>query len=379
MRIVHLSDIHLSEENYQDFINDYKDALISSLREYNTGIKIDVIVITGDLVDRGGHSLYNIYGFEDKVKYPNPFMIFKEIFLEPIINALGFNKNNILFVPGNHDIDETTILLKEESDILKNLNENNINTYLKENEENLKHSKRLLNFKAFEHDFHKHNDNYCFSNNQSTFIYNEKNIGFILVNDSWRCKSPQLKIEEDSKFYFGIQQLYDGLNYIKTNNTSVNIVLMHHPFSCFKEIQKDLKGFFNRKNVDILLFGHNHEDDSEFVSNGSYYLLQGKASLLKPSEKETDYRPGYQILDLDLNFRKIHKIIYMVYNDKPNSKKFIIDTTAIHNGEDKTGYNLSNLKEKDISYIPDIETIGADDLPKISNKLILPSILELKS
>ena len=92
MRIVHLSDIHLSKNNFEEFNNTYRDALISDLLLFNNLKKIDVIVITGDLVDKGGHSLYEIDGYEDRSIYPNPYYIFEEIFISPIINTLGILK-----------------------------------------------------------------------------------------------------------------------------------------------------------------------------------------------------------------------------------------------------------------------------------------------
>jgi len=129
MRIVHLSDIHLSKSNFDEFKNTYCEALIRDLISFDKEKKIDIIVITGDLVDRGGHSLYSIDGFEDKSIYSNPYSIFEKIFINPIISALGFSKENFLFVPGNHDIDEREILIKEEYDLKKILSIDNIDNH----------------------------------------------------------------------------------------------------------------------------------------------------------------------------------------------------------------------------------------------------------
>lgn len=51
MRIIHLSDIHLSYDNIEDFRNYYKEAFIKELESINAQKNIDLIIISGDLVD----------------------------------------------------------------------------------------------------------------------------------------------------------------------------------------------------------------------------------------------------------------------------------------------------------------------------------------
>ena len=356
MRIVHLSDIHLSKENYLEFDNYYRDALIKDLQEYNSSLKIDVIVITGDLVDRGGHSLYEIEGYSDKEKYPNPYFIFEEIFIKPIIEELNFDKSNFIFIPGNHDVDETTILLKEEYELLKNINNENVTQYLKENKENLRHSKRIKNFKEFEKKFHNDNfDKYLATNNESTFVYDyNKNfkIGFLLINDSWRCRSIKFYKEDDNtKLFFGKQQLYDGIKVLKNKNTHINIALFHHSKANFEE-KDEIEGFLIRERIDFMLYGHYHADKTQIFhsSINECHTFRGKASLLNPKEKENEYKPGYQIMDLNLEANKIVKIHYRVFNSKAHSREFIADTFVVKNGVDENerngnnGYEFSRLR-----------------------------------
>jgi len=353
MRIVHLSDIHLSNDNYLEFKNNFRDALIADLVNYNNHIKIDVIVITGDLVDKGGDSLYEIKGFEDKSKYKSPYYIFEEIFIQPIINALNFSKDNFLFIPGNHDVNENNIFLREEYKLYNELTLENCEKYLKDNL-TYKYSERIKEFKEFERYFHEKNNKYFFTENESTYTYefNNKKIGFLLINDSWRCRSIKFK-DEDDKIYFGKQQLYDGYEKLKRNETKINIVLFHHPPSSFYE-ENEIIGFLNRKeDVDVLLFGHYHSSQSYnyITHSGGCFYLRSKASFLKPDEKDLDYIPGYQIIDIDVDFYKIIKIEHKRYNNKPDSKAFIFDNTIGDIGIDKnkfsgnTGYSFSKRIE----------------------------------
>ena len=344
MRLVHLSDIHLSKDNYTEFQNNYKDALLKDLAIYHNSIPIDLIIITGDLVDKGGHSLFEISEFKD---YKSPYDIFEKVFINPISEQLGIDKHKFLFIPGNHDIDEKEILLVDEKELVNNINNKNINDYLLENK-SFKHSNRIRKFKEFEEKYHSENSNYSYTSNQSTYVYEYKNsckIGFILVNDSWRCKSIKLSIEEDEKHYFGVKQLYDGLEYLNQSNTQLNICLLHHTLDDYKE-SLEVEGILNRKNIELFLYGHFHNTKTNilYTPNGNCKGFRARAAFFKPEEINSDYHSGYQILDFDLTSNyKITAVHYRKYNNKEDSKSFISDNeTAPMNGIDKNNSN-SNM------------------------------------
>jgi predicted MPP superfamily phosphohydrolase len=344
MRIVHLSDIHLSKENYTEFQNNYKDALIKDLKSYHSSIPIDLIVITGDLVDRGGHSLFEIPEFTDK-GYISPYDIFNEVFIVPILEKLGITKDRFLFIPGNHDINEKEILLYEECEMLKNITNDNIKEYLQKNK-TFTYSHRIRKFKEFEEKYHQDTDSYIFTNNQSTYIYKGKEdvkVGFLLVNDSWRCKSAKIN-KEDGTHYFGIQQLHDGLEILEKEGTELNICLLHHYVDNFKEAA-EVKGFFERKHIELLLYGHYHNPETNifYTPYGTCKGFRGRATLLNPNEKNSTFQPGYQIMDIDLRNFKLNEIHYRKYNNRPEAKLFVADVDiAPENGIDKNKLNNGN-------------------------------------
>lgn len=311
MRIVHLSDIHLSAGNKYAYENYFKDALIQDLLNYHNQVKIDIIAITGDLVDRGGHSLLS----SDSAV--SPFHIFQDVVITPIMENLQLRPEQIIFVPGNHDIDETNIKLVDEKNIILNLNEQNIIEYLNQNEINFEHSERIKGFKEFEKEFHAYTPNYTYSENQSTYFYTTPDglkVGFILLNDSWRCKSIQLNLdaEKDNKHYVGTSQLFQSLNLLKSQNTNINICLMHHDFDDLKD-GEELKRIIENKDVELVLNGHYHNADTGELTtpNGRYLGLRCGASLNKPNETHIDYVPGYQIVDISNEVVKaIHHRMY---------------------------------------------------------------------
>ncbi|RYE47284.1 MAG: metallophosphoesterase, partial [Sphingobacteriales bacterium] len=99
MRIVQLSDIHLSSANITDLRNYFLTALVADLKVFHSETHIDVILFTGDLVDKGGESLV------DKTK-KNPdscYQAFISEVINPIKSALQLENDQLLAVPGNHD------------------------------------------------------------------------------------------------------------------------------------------------------------------------------------------------------------------------------------------------------------------------------------
>lgn len=93
MRIIHLSDIHYkNDENSEKIIK----KMIDDLDKKNKENEINLILITGDLIDKGGISFGSI---------ESAFQSFEEDILSQIIKKLNMAEDRIIFCPGNHDID----------------------------------------------------------------------------------------------------------------------------------------------------------------------------------------------------------------------------------------------------------------------------------
>ena len=54
IRIVHLSDIHLSHDKVELAEEFVIKALINDLKSYDKEQRIDLVVFSGDLIDKGG-------------------------------------------------------------------------------------------------------------------------------------------------------------------------------------------------------------------------------------------------------------------------------------------------------------------------------------
>ncbi len=329
MRVIQLSDIHLSKENLEDLRNYYLQALIDDLKRFHEQIPIDVILFTGDLVDKGGESLGT-----------DPYKVFHQEVITPILKALDINPDKVLLVPGNHDVSRQEIEQFSEAGLCTTLDSSLANELLLKMESGfISANKRIERFKSFEQQFHKSNINYSYSNNASAAIFEEngKKIGFALINDSWRC-SASLSREQH---FVGYNQLLKTEKMFTTNNTILNIAVFHHPLNAISQNESDeIENILKSKKFDIAFFGHSHKHEAKSLSSatGGYLTINGRAAFSQPKEKIAKFLPGYNIIDVDPEKRSY--ALYARLFVRENGYRFDSDTTSLPSGQE-TGM-LSN-------------------------------------
>ena len=358
MRLIQLSDIHLNQENLTNLKDFYIEALLKDLASFNNERQIDLVLITGDLIDKGGES----FGVE------NPYNIFKTEIIDKIITALNIDSGQILMIPGNHDIERRKIKEENEFFLAERLtldlaNERSEKFRDEFNDDN----ERIQRFKEFEKEFHNSTPNYDYSNNESVYIYEKDGLklGIALINDSWRCSSA-LKKEQH---FIGHRQLFRAQNKFKEYVTNMNIAVFHHPLNAINTDEKDeITSILKSKDFDVAIFGHSHRHEAEQLlsSNGGYLSINGRSAFSEPKEQSSRYQPGYNILDLDVNNRS-----YKLYARKYISSRFAFDkdTDSLQGGSESGQlpskerlYPLaegSNNEDKDLpgSFTADVDKI----------------------
>lgn len=360
MRIVQLSDIHLSKDNLEDFKNYYLQGLIVDLKKFHSEKLVDVILFTGDLVDKGGNSL----GIE-------PYHVFKDEVIVPIIKALDMSTDQVLLLPGNHDVNRQEIDEFTEAGLCSTLDSLKANdTLLKTEKEFIAVNKRMEKFKSFESEFQKNNSNYIYSNNESTNIFEENGnkVGFVLVNDSWRCSANLMP----DQHFIGYNQLLKTENLFSKNGTILNIAAFHHPLNAINQNESDeLENILKSRNFDIAFFGHSHKHEAKTLSSasGGYLTINGRAAFNQPKEKIAKFQPGYNVLDVD-PVKRCYTLAARLFI-RENGYRFDSDTAALPGGQESgmlpnraSYYELakaedSNNKDKALpnSYSADVHRI----------------------
>lgn len=92
LRILHFSDLHLMKNSQaMDTLLMYFN---QSMDEIQKDDGIDLVIFTGDLIDKGGASFGDINA---------AFKKFEEVVIIPILEKLKLPKERFVFTPGNHD------------------------------------------------------------------------------------------------------------------------------------------------------------------------------------------------------------------------------------------------------------------------------------
>ncbi len=296
MRIVHLSDIHYNGEFAEEhnFIK-----LIEDLKSENRKKKIDFVVITGDLVDKGGEKFNSL---------TEAFQKFKENRLNVIAKELDLGKEQIIFCIGNHDINRNQIdEFTEEGLRCKLKDEGKVNEFIEARYSNLDNSMaRIKEYKDFEKEYSEDNINCSITNFESNYCLNigGQRVGVSAFNTCWRCSG-----REDHNFLIlGESQIKNSIKYLLENKCDIKIALMHHSYEMLQDFElRNIKnGICN--NYDYLFIGHVHTNDSylkQGLLNDIFVSVAQSNSITWSKDDSILYSLGYSIVDLDFELEKI--------------------------------------------------------------------------
>ncbi len=338
MRIVHLSDFHINNNSIKDTSDFITKALIVDLKEYNNDKKIDLILFSGDLIDKGGISFNN--------KIDEAFRKFEEVIISPILTSLKLDKSNFIFVPGNHDIDRSADSKNIEAGLQNNLN--NIEAVLNHIDSGKTEGiNRVLPFKNFEIEFHSSQSS-GITNYQSCFILqiNGKKVGVTGFNTAWRCYDSD---KDYKNIVLGVRQISEAAKVIE--NCDVKIALSHHQLDCLADFDLQVVQPYIEKDYDMLFCGHIHKGSSfsrNSVSGDIFVSIAPSNSGGNLWSNDRRHINGYSIIDYDFNTKN-----YTVHNRKYSNiqRTYVANTdlapnngvAVLYNKEQNNVFKIPNL------------------------------------
>lgn len=384
MRILHLSDLHLDQNKNYEFNEFLKPALLQDVEEHHNFRKIDLVIISGDIVNQGGKS------FGDITK---GFRFFVDNFINDLNSILKLDIEKFILTIGNHDIEREKDDEMDEAGVLSKLNNvDAINAFIELNKiDRFEKIERIRSFKNFEKEFYSAVK--C-ENLQTNFATNfileidKLKIGVSCLNSSWRCYSKSDK----NNLIIGEKQIIEAKNFIK--DTDIKIAVFHHPMDWLMELESKIIEPILTSEYNLVFNGHVHSADTRFINNfyGNVFVSIGSGTLSQGIRSDNgECRPGFTLLDYDLDDSTI-MCKYRRYNH--NQKKFVTNSDKGNDGisvfkmpstDEIRRYNqkrtiLNALKVEKINELNEhLITYGTETISpqKITELFVLPDIYDI--
>jgi len=334
IRIAHLSDFHLDNNQLFDMDKFVMEALKRDLKIFNDQKKIDLIVFSGDLIDKGGES------FDNSIELA--FRTFEEKVIEPIMKEIGLPKERFFIVPGNHDIKRNADEDIEEIGLLSKLNSTEkVNSFIDSEKQN--GIRRILFFKKFEKYIYKDfKEEHKLTNYHSCFKIKTDglDIGITCFNSAWRCYDSK---NDKGRLLLGERQVINAREVIK--DCDIKIAIIHHPLDYLSDFDSNCITSFIERDYDMIFCGHNHEGNlwSKTGLYGKLFISVGPSNWtynLRSTDRNN--ANGYTIIDYEKNSKVIG------YSRRYSHKKECFDPNT----------DLGDQDGCIISSLPDTEDLG---------------------
>jgi len=332
IRILHLSDIHLDEniwnlnqdenksaekkkekakkgEGKHDLPKffEYKETFINFIK--NIKPKPNFIIITGDLVNSGN----------DQVSYDILNEFLTDLSKDDLSTELFIKKENIIIVPGNHDVNwEQSIVMHRLDcfqDFLKRFYEN------QEYEIEIdSHNNKIIK-KKWEYDFIVNNEKINFTPLYSPLL-NPENLIPQKIREVIAKELVEDNTDNSIKKWFkafdrGLIEKYQIDEIKEVMDDTVRVCIFHHnPLSISRPKNDFSTNFFpeinllsngaevieelTEKGFDIIFHGHRHQN-SIIELKGKKIIIIGAPSLIKRDGYNDDQNIGFNIVDLNNN------------------------------------------------------------------------------
>lgn len=357
IRILHITDFHLNKRTLRDWNDFYKDSFFEKLRELENENKIDLVVFTGDLLDKGGKD------FEGAAQ---GFAVFEEEIISPLLEHLDLDISRFIICPGNHDIErDADDEIDEEGMKAVMTSSDKVMNFINkaEKEKSFNRIKRIQSYKSFETELYK---NISEEKSQSLFKFSlkfrigNKMIGVSSINSSWRCYND----EDFGNILIGENQLNDNYKFIK--DCDVKIALVHHQLDWLNSVEASTINSHIHRNYDLILSGHVHEGESKMSTGftGSCFHNVSPSGLNQIRTDSKKFVNGFTLID----YNESINCHYLKYNH--DQIKFVDNTDLVDKG--KRRYTKPSVdSEIDIeTYREAIENIREDHYKEMNEHFI---------
>jgi len=271
--ILHLSDLHIEGNSGDPSYKRLRDSLIDDVQKQVVGkeITLDTVVVTGDVVDRGGSDQAYINAKE---------------FINKLLQSIKLTSNNLAIVPGNHDVPRNQFL----SGILEKINVCDFsNKQLAKQSWDILES-RFKDFYTFQSNITgKEYEPLLFGGSVKDISTASGLVRFFLMNSAWSsCGDTDYE-----QLRLGRWQLEDMIESCRSlPKPDLAIGLCHHPLKWLNSSERESALELFRSphglDIDVLLHGHVHKGSVRSVVDPDSYFVELVSGIGYPNRDKRD-------------------------------------------------------------------------------------------
>lgn len=257
LRLLHLSDIHFRDQTQWD-----ADPVLRALTRHlehevhDQGLAPDLVVITGDLAFSGKETEYDLArAWLGNHLWP--------LLHDPDGDPL--ERDRLLLVPGNHDVDRALIkpaIQRQQRDLLKTATQRAIAELLEDAEERERLLRRHRDYLAFHARWLGRPPSENLPWWQRTLDIRGQELHVAGLDTAWLAGGDS----DRGKLLLGRYQLNQCLQVPEAEHADWRLALMHHPWDYFAEFDQHEARQAIGLHRDLLLRGHLHATQSQLIA-----------------------------------------------------------------------------------------------------------------
>ena len=358
MRIIHFSDAHFQPGSAIMKSQRLADRFIDALKVIHQEKPIDLIIFSGDMIDRGGKGFTSM---------SDAFMNFKNLIIDKILSALNLSRERFVFVCGNHDVVRSNDSQYLETGLSSDLNDlTSLDDFIRD-PKSIDNVKRVEDFNTFRHKFYAElpGIEYYETPYQANLLLtiDGKKVCISMLNSSWRCWDSK---NDKGHILFGQAQVIDSKPYL--DKADIRIGVAHHDYNWCNPFERPNLPKLLVSNYDMMFCGHTHGSDAEMICRpeGNTFMFTAPGLLhAKLHELNGDYKNGFMVVDYDKDHLQLSATKYWQTRDE----SFQIDRNYAENGVWSRDIPAGALAVMNKQVLSVYDTLF-DGLPRLDTNLI---------
>jgi predicted ATPase/predicted phosphodiesterase len=361
---LHLSDWHQRGDSLDREI--VRDGLLRDLEKRNSfgpfTDSLDFVIFSGDVAHSGKETEYSAAA---------------SYLFDPLLKTLGLSKEQLFFVPGNHDVDWASFEMLPAQLRHALSDEGSVQEWLRDPKKRERLLEPFENYRNFVSAYSTQTTSgYC---EVRLFEKQGLKVALLGLNSALMCgrelkgQGKSKTVDEFGKLIIGEQQVYDAVK--KSEGVNLRIAVQHHPFEWLAEFDRDRIEARLEESCQFLLHGHLHRPTAKHIQDprNNYMLIPAGASYYRRVPEHPRYANGYNMVKLNMETGE-GQIFFRRWDDTLG--KWVADeTSAPHasitfpipellNVPRNTGFSDRTI---DVSRVP---ILRQDGIPRSSMRLI---------